>query len=43
MQRAFYLVAVRSFFKGMIDRMVALFERNVPVGDEDENGFHTRA
>jgi hypothetical protein len=43
MKHTFYLAAIRSFFKGLIGRVVALFERKVPVGYEDETGFHTRA
>ncbi len=43
MKCVFYLTAIRSFCKGLVDRIVALFERNVPVGYEDETGFHTRA
>lgn len=40
---SFYLAAIKSFFKGLIARVLALFNRKVPVGYEDETGFHTKA
>lgn len=38
-----YLAALRSFWVGLTARLLALFERKVPVGYEDETGFHTKA
>lgn len=38
-----YLAAIKSFFLGLTARVVALFERKVPVGYEDETGFHKKA
>jgi len=38
-----YLAAIKSFFAGLGARLLALFNRKVPVGYEDETGFHKRA
>jgi hypothetical protein len=38
-----YLAAIKSFFKGFAARILALFNRKVPVGYEDETGFHKKA
>jgi hypothetical protein len=38
-----YLAAIKSFVTGLVARMLALFDRKVPVGYEDETGFHKKA
>jgi hypothetical protein len=40
---SFYLAAIKSFVKGLVARVLAVFNRKVPVGYEDETGFHTKA
>jgi hypothetical protein len=42
-RHSLYLAAMKSFCAGLAARLLALFERNVPVGYEDETGFHTKA
>jgi hypothetical protein len=38
-----YLAAIKSFCIGFIARTLGLVERHVPIGYEDETGFHIRA
>jgi len=38
-----YLAALKSFCSGLTARTVAFIERHVPIGYEDETGFHIRA
>jgi hypothetical protein len=38
-----YLAAIKSFCAGLVARLRGLFERKVPVGYEDETGFHKKA
>lgn len=38
-----YLAAMKSFFLGLAARLLAFFNQKVPVGYEDETGFHKKA
>jgi len=42
-RQSLYVTAARSFYRGLAGRVVAFIERIVPIGYEDETGFHIRA
>jgi hypothetical protein len=39
-KQSFYLAAVTLMFAGILAKMRAMMDKHVPVGYQDENGFH---
>ena len=42
-KHSLYLAALKSFCTGFVARTLGFVERHVPIGYEDETGFHIRA
>ncbi len=40
-KQSFYAAAVTLLFAGILARMRAMMDKHVPVGYQDETGFHT--
>jgi hypothetical protein len=38
---SFYVVVVTMLFAAIAAKVKAAYDRHVPIGYEDENGFHT--
>jgi hypothetical protein len=40
-KQSFYAAAVTLLFAGILAKLRAMLDKHVPVGYQDENGFHT--